>query len=123
MQYLLVGLGGCLGAMARYGVIRWLGAYSTAFPYATLLVNVAGSFLAGLFATWIFQKTPIEGELRLAIQVGFLGALTTFSSFSMETMNLLHNGHTYKALANIGLNLVLCLLAVWAGVLLARQLP
>lgn len=123
VQFILVGLGGFFGAMARYGVVRWLSSYSTTFPFATLLVNVAGSFIVGVFATWIFQKTPLEGELRLAIQVGFLGALTTFSSFSLETMNLLHNGHVIKAFANIGLNLALCLIAVWLGVTLAKQLP
>ncbi|MCB1757284.1 MAG: fluoride efflux transporter CrcB [Gammaproteobacteria bacterium] len=109
--------------MARYGAVRWLAAYAPTFPLATLFVNIAGSFLLGVFATWIFQRTTLEGELRLAIQVGFLGALTTFSTFSLETLNLLYNGHMIKALANIGLNILLCLLAVWIGVLLAKQLP
>lgn len=123
LQIILVGIGGFFGAVARYGAMRWLHGYAPTFPLATLFVNVVGSFLLGLFATWIFQKTTIEEELRLAIQIGFLGALTTFSTFSLESLNLLYNGHLIKGMANIGLNLSLCLLAVWCGVLLARQLP
>ncbi len=123
MQFILVGIGGFLGAILRYGVVRWLGHSGLIFPFATLLVNVTGSFLVGLFATWIFQKTPLEGELRLAVQVGFLGALTTFSTFSLETLNLMYNGHMVKALTNIALNVLLCLSAAWLGVLLAKQLP
>ncbi|HBR98269.1 MAG TPA: fluoride efflux transporter CrcB [Gammaproteobacteria bacterium] len=123
MQFVLVGVGGFLGACARYAVVRWLGAYGATFPFATLFVNVLGSFVVGVFATWIFQKTPLEGELRLAIQVGFLGALTTFSTFSLETLNLLSNGQVLKAGANIVLNLVLCLAAAWGGVMLAKALP
>lgn len=122
MQILLVGLGGCIGAIMRYGITRWLVSAAVTFPFATLLVNVLGSFLLGLFATWIMHKTSIEHELRLLIQVGLFGALTTFSTFSLDTLNLLNSGQLSKAMLNVVLNVVLCLMAVWLGSLFARQL-
>ena len=123
MQFLLVGLGGFVGAISRYGVARMLVNHSAGFPLATLSVNVIGSLLAGFFSTWIFQRTTLEGELRLAVQVGFLGAFTTFSTFSLETVSLLEQGHVAKASVSVMLNLFLCLTATALGVLLARSLP
>ncbi len=122
MQFFLVGLGGFIGAVFRYAVVRLFASQVLVFPFATLFVNVLGSFLLGLFSTWILHKTLIEPELRLAIQVGLLGAFTTFSTFSFETLNLVSNGQMIKAATNVGLNVVLCLIAVWLGVLTARQL-
>lgn len=122
LQLLLVGIGGCIGAIMRYSITRWLISTAVTFPFATLLVNVLGSFLLGLFATWIMHKTAIEGELRLLIQVGLFGALTTFSTFSLDTLNLLNSGQLLKAMLNVLLNVTLCLVAVWLGSLLARQL-
>ncbi len=106
----------------RYSITRWLASTAPMFPFATLLVNVLGSFLLGLFATWILHKTSLEYELRLLIQVGLFGALTTFSTFSLDTLNLLNSGQVFKALLNVALNVVLCLVAVWLGSLFARQL-
>lgn len=106
----------------RYGITRWLVSAAVTFPFATLLVNVLGSFLLGLFATWIMHKTSIEHELRLLIQVGLFGALTTFSTFSLDTLNLLNSGQLSKAMLNVVLNVALCLVAVWLGSLFARQL-
>jgi CrcB protein len=123
VQFLLVGAGGFVGAMLRYGVARLLAPYTTTFPFATLTVNILGSLAAGFFSTWIFQRTALEGEWRLAVQVGLLGAFTTFSTFSLESVSLLEQGHVTKALANIALNLLLCLAAAWLGVLMARSLP
>lgn len=122
MQILLVGLGGCIGAIMRYGITRWLLSTATTFPFATLLVNVLGSLLLGFFATWIAHKTSIESELRLLIQVGLFGALTTFSTFSLDTLNLINSGQLFKAMLNVVLNIALCLVAVWLGSLFARQL-
>lgn len=123
MQFLLVGLGGFVGAISRYGVARLLVNHSSGFPLATLAVNVTGSLLAGFFSTWIFQRTALEGEWRLAVQVGFLGAFTTFSTFSLETVSLIEQGHVARASASVMLNLFLCLAATTLGIVLARSLP
>ncbi len=122
MNYLLVGVGGFVGAVLRYFVVRLLTGHADSFPYATLTVNVMGSFMLGLFSTWILHKTQLEVELRLFIQIGLLGSFTTFSAFSIDTLNLALSGHWSRALVNVGLNVALCLSAVWLGVVAARQL-
>ncbi|MDO6459830.1 fluoride efflux transporter CrcB [Granulosicoccaceae sp. 1_MG-2023] len=123
MQFLLVGAGGFCGAVLRYGVMRLLAAHAGTFPFATLTVNILGSLAAGFFSTWIFQRSVFEGEWRLAVQVGLLGAFTTFSTFSLETVSLVEQGHVAKAVISVGLNLTLCLAAAALGVVLARSLP
>lgn len=107
----------------RYGVARLIAPYSPGFPLATLAVNVLGSLAAGFFSAWIFQRSPLEGEWRLAVQVGFLGAFTTFSTFSIESVSLLEHGQIGKAALSVGLNVILCLSAAALGVVLARSLP
>ena len=111
-----------MGAVLRYAVVRLLAGSSLAFPYSVLVVNVLGSLLLGFFTTWIMHKTAFEVELRLAIQVGLLGAFTTFSTFSLDTLQLASSGQSAKALINIALNLTLCLIGVWLGVAAAQQL-
>ncbi len=120
---LFIAGGGAFGALSRYGAS--LGVYALVgrgFPYGTLFVNVVGSFLMGVLSILLLERLSVSPELRAAILVGFLGAFTTFSSFSVETLTLMENGDTVRALLNIGVSLVLCLLAVWFGVSLGRQL-
>jgi CrcB protein len=119
MMYLWVALGGALGSVARYacslGAARWLG---SAFPWGTLLVNVAGSFAIGLLAALFVAadgRLLVSPEAREFVAVGILGGFTTFSSFSVETLNLARSGALGAAAANAGLSLVLCLAAVWLG--------
>lgn len=120
MQVLLVGLGGFCGAVARYGIGRLM--TSGTFPYATLTVNVVGSLFIGLLAT-AFATRSLETEpFRLFLIVGFLGAFTTFSAFSLETLQLLNSGAWTRAALNILGNLALCLIAVFVGHIVARQL-
>lgn len=118
---MMVGLGGAVGACARYWLSglcsRWLG---TTFPYGTLGVNVLGCFLLGLLAHSL-QQQAISEVWRMPLAVGFLGSLTTFSTFGYETFKLLESSLP-AALANIGSQLALGLLAVSAGVTLARWL-
>jgi CrcB protein len=119
--WLAVALGGALGAVSRYGSSRllatWLGA---GFPFGTLAVNVLGSGIAG----WLFVRLVENGHgsdsLRALLIVGFLGAFTTFSAFSVETLRLLDNGSVGLALLNVLLNVVSCLAAAAAGIALAR---
>jgi fluoride exporter len=123
-QIIVIALGGAFGAVIRFlissGMYQWLG---RAFPYGTLVVNVGGSFLMGLLTeALILQRVSIGIEYRAAILVGFIGALTTFSTFSIETFYLLEQGNIAKALLNIALSVIACLLAVWLGLVCAKGL-
>src|SRR6476620_9986955 len=103
LPYLLVGAGGFVGAIARFGVARLIGAYvDTRFPLATFIINISGSFLLGVLGAVVVQKTmPGSDAMRLALGVGFLGAYTTFSTFELETHSLLEGGAWRKAVLYI----------------------
>lgn len=124
----LVFLGGGLGAVCRYLVTTQVGArFGTMFPWGTLSVNLLGSLLMGWILGLILLLTERTGSglgeaARLLLTVGFLGGFTTFSSFSMETLTLLRGGSLFYALANIGMNVILGLLAAWLGLALPRLL-
>lgn len=120
MQMLFVGLGGFCGAVARYGVGRLFS--GSTFPMATLCVNVLGSLLIGFFVVTLSVRDSGAEPLRLFLIVGFLGAFTTFSTFSMETLNLLQGDTWIKAFVNIMANVSLCLLAVAVGASFGRHL-
>lgn len=124
MNMIWVFLGAGFGGVFRYLVTAWTyTAISRHFPWATLLVNASGSFLMGLFFVLILNKyvmyTP---QLRLFLLVGFLGGYTTFSSFSFDTWYLFESGEWMAGLANIVLNIVLCLSLTWLGILWGRQI-
>ena len=120
---LFIAGGGATGAVLRYaaslGVYNLLG---RGFPWGTLFVNVAGSFLMGILSVLFIDRLELGPEVRAAVLVGLLGAFTTFSTFSIETLNLLEQGDVFKAVLNMGVSLVLCVLAVWLGVSLGRQI-
>lgn len=124
----LVFLGGGIGAVCRYLVTTHVGArFGTIFPLGTLAVNTAGSFLMGLIMGLLLLMVERTGSdlseaARLLLTVGFLGGLTTFSSFSMETVTLLRGGSYFYALLNIGSNVGLGLLAAVLGLTLAARL-
>ena len=121
MDYLLVGLGGFLGTNARYLVAHWIGArYGTSFPYATLVINVSGSFVIGFFLILITERFPVHPNWRLFFAVGFLGGYTTFSTFSFESLALVQNGYWLLGLSNMIGSVVLGLGATLCGVALAR---
>lgn len=123
LQILAIAGGGALGAVARFGVstgvYRWLG---RDFPWGTLAVNLLGSFAMGLLFVLLLERGLFAPEARSAVLVGFLGAFTTFSTFSLETLSLVEQGETLRALLNIAASVLLCLLACWAGILSARLL-
>lgn len=123
--YFWIAIGSALGGVARFwasGVAARL--FGETFPWGTLIVNVAGSFLIGFIATVSAPDGRIflGSTARLALMAGILGGFTTFSSFSLQTLNLLNDGQWLPAGANIVGSVVLCLLAVWAGHVLALSL-
>ena len=118
---LLVGAGGFLGAVARYLVGGWVQRLlPAAFPYGTLAVNVVGSLLLGAVYELGTARGALDPQLRLMLGVGVLGAFTTFSTFSLETLNLLREGSVFMAGTNVLTNVLVCLAAVWLGVTLVR---
>ena len=124
VKYLMVSLGGVLGANARFLLGSWVltkTAGKTVFPWGTFWINVSGSFLLGLFMTLaiLFRW---HDNWKLFCAVGFLGAYTTFSTFEYESIKLLLDGHTGQAFRNIIGSVVVGLVAVWLGILLARQI-
>ncbi|RME72046.1 MAG: fluoride efflux transporter CrcB [Chloroflexi bacterium] len=122
-QYLWIGLGGFLGANARYLVQQWAAQWwGSDFPYGTMLANVSGSFIIAFFLTLAAGRLAVSPELRLLIAVGFLGGFTTFSSFSFETFRLLEQSGWSVALLNFAGNTALGLGGVGLGIFLARLL-
>lgn len=122
-QILAIAGGGAIGAVLRYWVSN--SAYDLMgkdFPYGTLVVNVVGSLLMGFLAIWLLERTFGGTALRAFLLIGLLGSFTTFSAFSLETLNLMENGQLLRALSNALLSVVLCVLAAGLGVILARQL-
>jgi fluoride exporter len=122
---LCVALGGALGSVARY----WCGlaaarAMGEAFPWGTLIVNVSGSFLIGFFAALTAPEGPFpaSANARVLVMAGFCGGYTTFSSFSLQTLDLARDGDWAGGAANAVLSLALCLLAVAGGHFLAARM-
>ncbi|MCZ0954659.1 MAG: fluoride efflux transporter CrcB [Rhodospirillaceae bacterium] len=118
MNYLWIGLGSALGGMARYGcsglAARYIGA---TFPLGTLIVNVSGSLVIGFLASLAVAdgRLLISPDARAFLMIGLCGGFTTFSAFSIETLDLARDGDWLWAGANVVLSVVLCLLAVWLG--------
>ena len=123
IRVLLIGLAGALGTLSRYGVGVWAGrAFGTNFPYGTLIVNVAGCFLLALVAEIALSTTLLSPTMRLTLTTGFMGGLTTYSSFNYETTTLLRDRGWAAGLTNIGVTLVACFVAGLLGLMTARLL-
>ena len=130
MQYLVIGLGGALGSMLRFGLGSLIDAGATKvgsgpiFPWGTIIVNITGCFIIG----FVYAISAADGRILLSpltrsfITIGILGGYTTFSSFSLQTLTLAQNGQWGNAAANVLLSVVLCLVGVWLGATLAASL-
>ena len=116
-HWAVIGFGGSLGAMARFGVVNWLNRlHGSSFPWGTFAVNVLGSFIMGLaFVLFTIKYPQVPGSLRSFILVGFLGAFTTFSSFSLELLSLFQQHFISIALTYALASVLICLVAVTAG--------
>ena len=120
--FLLISLGGVLGANARFLISTWAaGRLGTEFPYGTLLANVAGSLLIGLLFGAFNSRLSVDANARLVLATGFLGAETTFSTFAYETIALVRFGDYRDAVRNVAMNVALGLAATVAGFALASS--
>ena len=121
-QLAFIAAGGATGALMRYwmsnGIYALLG---RGFPYGTLTVNVVGSLFMGFCYVFMIERMDISVEWRAGLLIGLLGAFTTFSTFSIETLNLLEAGEQLKAGLNILLSVTLCIVACWLGMIVGRN--
>jgi len=122
-DFLAISVAAIAGANLRYLLSRLaLKELGPVFPYGTLVINIAGSFVVGLFVVWTTQRVLVDPRWRLLVVVGFCGSFTTFSSYAFETMSFFEHGQWGLMLANIFSNNLLCLAAALAGMALARVL-
>ena len=123
MSIISIAIGGAAGSLCRYGMSN--GIYlllGRSFPYGTLAVNILGSFVMGIVYILMIERASISEELRAGITIGLLGAFTTFSTFSIETINLIESGEILKAGLNILFSVTLCIVGCWLGMNLSRQI-
>lgn len=122
-QLIFIAAGGAIGAVFRFLVSNGIHSFmSRDFPYGTLTVNVIGSFVMGMSYVMLIERLNVSAEWRAFIVVGLLGAFTTFSTFSIETLVLIQNNELSKAMLNVLLSVVLCVMGSWIGLILGRQL-
>lgn len=120
---LIIGIGGFIGAVARYAMAIWIGnRWGRSFPLGTFVINVSGSFLIGLLMALLTEKLLVSPYWRLLLVVGFLGAYTTFSTFEYETGKLLEHGETLIAALNVVLSVLLGFAALKIGEVIAKNI-
>ncbi len=122
MTYLWVAVGSAFGGMARFWLAGFVASLVGAtFPWGTLLINVSGSFVIGVFAalTGVDGRFSVPPDARIFVMVGICGGFTTFSSFSLQTLELAQAGEMMRAGAYVALSVILCLAFVWLGAVLA----
>jgi CrcB protein len=124
LSCLVVILGGAIGTFARYAVSVLALPISRELPWGTIIINVTGSFVIGFFGTLTLAsgRYPVCENLRLFVMIGLCGGYTTFSSFSLQTLDLLRAGALVRAAVNVGASVILCVAAVALGHLIAAQL-
>ncbi len=122
----MIAAGGAAGALCRYSLVNWINSFAHSktqwglFPLGTLSVNVIGSFAIGIMYVLIAERMALHADWRNVAIIGFLGAFTTFSTFSLETITLLENGHLAHALLYVVSSLLVCVLAAWLAITLTR---
>jgi len=121
MQYLFVFLGGGLGSLCRYGIAKGMQSYQLTFPYSTLIANILSCIVLGFLVAWTV-KGNLSDTMKLFFMVGFCGGFSTFSTFSNETFNLLRDGYYAYGIANIAVSVLVCLLAIYVGILLGDSI-
>jgi CrcB protein len=120
LKYLIIGVGGFVGAIARYMVGTYIGSrFGIRFPYGTFVINISGCFLVGFVVTLLARSTASQ-YWRYLIPIGFIGAYTTFSTFEYETLRAVQDGQITTGLLNVVLSVVVGFAAVWVGAALGR---
>jgi fluoride exporter len=123
MNILFIGIGGFLGAIARYGTALWIGQrWGRSFPLGTFMINISGSFLIGLLMSLFTERFMVNPQWRLLFVVGFLGAYTTFSTFEYETGALLKDGEWMIAMLNVLLSVIVGFIALKLGEMIAKSI-
>lgn len=123
IELIAIAVGGAFGAVARFSLEQWLGqSLGTEFPWGILLINVSGSLAIGILFVLLVEHGHLSSTYRSALMVGFLGAFTTFSTFSLQTLALIETGRFLEALTYVLASVVLSLGAVAIGVFITRQL-
>jgi fluoride exporter len=123
MNIALVLLGGALGALARFELGNFVGTrWNHGFPLGTFIINILGCFLLGMINVFVLERTILSPEWRIGLGVGFMGAFTTFSTFSYETVVLLEEGSHLLAFGYVSLSMFVGLIAAFLGIFLARTI-
>jgi fluoride exporter len=123
MNYLVIGVGGFVGAISRYALAVWIGQrWGRSFPLGTFIINISGSFLIGLLMTLMTERFTENPQWRLLLIVGFLGAYTTFSTFEYETGSLLKDGEWFYASLNVILSVTVGFIALKLGEVIAKSI-
>ena len=123
MHWFAVAIGGALGSIARYALSTYIFDISShKFPYATLTVNVLGTFVMGILFVVIVERAAMPAEMRSLLMIGFVGAFTTFSTFSLDALGLWQNGHIFMSLVYMLATIILCLIAISSAIWLTRLL-
>jgi len=123
LKYVMVGMGGFVGAITRF----WVGVYianrmGTRFPYGTFVINISGSFIIGLVITVLAERSSLSPNWRYLIPIGFVGAYTTFSTFEFETLRAIQDGQIAIGMLNVFGSVIAGFIAVWLGVITAKLL-
>ncbi len=122
-KYIIIGAGAILGAFCRYWMAIWVSSkWGTQFAYGTLLINLIGSFVLGLFLTMNLDRGLFTPNARLLVAVGWCASFTTYSTFSWETFRYIQEGNLKLAGANIAFTVLGCLVATWAGATVGKIL-
>jgi len=122
-DFLAISIAAILGANLRYVLSRLaVSEFGPIFPYGTLIINILGSFIVGLFVIWTTERVLMDPRWRLLVVIGFCGSFTTFSSYAFETMSFFERGQWGLMFANIFSNNLLCLGAALAGMAVARAI-
>jgi fluoride exporter len=122
-NYLIIGMGGFLGAIARYSVALWIGQnWGRMFPLGTLIVNISGCFLISLLMSLFTERFMVSPQIRMFLVIGFLGAYTTFSTFEYETGNLVKDGEWLLAMLNVLLSVIAGFAALKLGEVIGNSI-
>ena len=124
LAIIFVGIGGCLGSIFRYGLTKWINELvkHQSFPLGTVSVNILGCLIIGIAIAFFESRQIFIGNLRSLVLIGVLGGFTTFSTFSLQSFELMKSGESITALANVGLSVCLGLTAVYVGYIITSKL-